>query len=40
LDAVLEALDYANQNRPLIERERDEEAAKLRARGLLGPMPE
>ena len=32
LEAVLEALDYANQNRPLIERELDEEAARLRAR--------
>jgi uncharacterized protein (DUF433 family) len=39
LEAVLEALDYVAQNRPLIERERDEEAARLRARGLLGPMP-
>ena len=40
LEAVLEALDYANQNRPLIERERDAEATRLRARGLLGPTPE
>ncbi len=39
LEAVLEALDYVAQNRPLIERERDEEAARLRARGLLRPMP-
>ena len=27
------------QNRPLIEQERDHEAARLRARGLLGPAP-
>jgi uncharacterized protein (DUF433 family) len=40
LEAVLEALDYAARNLPLIERERDEEAARLRARGLLdGPPP-
>jgi hypothetical protein len=39
LEAVLEALDYVVQNRPLIERERDREAARLRARGLLGPTP-
>jgi hypothetical protein len=26
-----------DQNRPLIEQERDHEAARLRARGLLGP---
>ena len=37
LEAVLEALDYVAQNRPLIEQERDHEAARLRARGLLGP---
>jgi uncharacterized protein (DUF433 family) len=37
LEAVLEALDYVAQNRPLIEQERDREAARLRARGLLGP---
>ena len=30
LEAVLEALDYANQNRPLIEPEREDEAARLR----------
>jgi uncharacterized protein (DUF433 family) len=36
LEAVLEALDYVAQNRPLIEQERDREAAKLRARGLDG----
>jgi hypothetical protein len=34
LEAVLEALDYVAQNRPLIEQERDREAAKLRAPGL------
>jgi uncharacterized protein (DUF433 family) len=38
VEAVLEALDYVNQNRPLIERERDEEGARLRARGLWGPQ--
>ena len=36
LEAVLEALDYVAQNRPLIELERDREAAKLR-RGFDGP---
>jgi uncharacterized protein (DUF433 family) len=40
LEAVLEALDYVAENRPLIEQERDHEAARLRARGLLGPTPE
>jgi uncharacterized protein (DUF433 family) len=40
LAAVLEALDYVAQNRPLIEQERDHEAARLRARGRLGPAPE
>ena len=40
LEAVLEALDYVAQNRPLIEQEREREAANLRARGLLdGPAP-
>ena len=34
LEAVLEALDYVAQNQPLIEPERDREAARLRARGL------
>src|SRR5208337_5667057 len=37
LEAILEALDYVAQNRPLIEQERDREAAKLRARGFDGP---
>ena len=37
LEAVLEALDYVAANRTLIEQERDHEAARLRARGLLGP---
>ena len=37
LEAVLEALDYVARNRPLIEQERDHEAARLRARGLDGP---
>ena len=36
LEAVLEALDYVAQNLPLIQQERDEEAAMLRARGLIG----
>jgi hypothetical protein len=40
LEAVLEALDYVAENRPLIEQERDHEAARLRARGVLGPTPE
>ena len=31
LEAVLEALDYVARNGPLIEQERDREAAKLRA---------
>jgi hypothetical protein len=39
LAAGLEALDYVAQNRPLIEQERDREAANLRARGLDGPAP-
>jgi uncharacterized protein (DUF433 family) len=38
LEAVLEALEYVAQNRPLIEQERDREAAGLRARGLIGPQ--
>lgn len=37
LEAVLEALDYVARNRPLIEQERETEAANLRARGLIGP---
>jgi uncharacterized protein (DUF433 family) len=37
LEAVLEALEYVAANRTLIEQERDHEAARLRARGLLGP---
>jgi uncharacterized protein (DUF433 family) len=37
LEAVLEALDYVAQNRPLIEQERDREATRLRARGSDGP---
>jgi uncharacterized protein (DUF433 family) len=40
LEAVLEALDYVAQNRLLIQQERDHEAARLRARGLLGPARE
>jgi uncharacterized protein (DUF433 family) len=39
LEAVLEALDYVDRNRTLIEQERDREAARLRARGLHGPAP-
>ena len=37
LEAVLEALEYVAQNRPLIEQERDHEAARLHARSLDGP---
>jgi uncharacterized protein (DUF433 family) len=37
LEAVLEALDYVERNLPLIEQEREREAANLRARGLIGP---
>ena len=33
LEAVFEALDYVSRNRPLIEQERDHEAADIRARG-------
>ena len=40
LEAVLEALDYVARNRPLIEQERDREAANLRARGFEGPVRE
>ncbi len=40
LEAVIEALDYVAKNRPLIEQERDREASRLRARGLLDPPPE
>jgi uncharacterized protein (DUF433 family) len=40
LEAVLEALDYVARNRPLIEQEREREAARLRAAGFLdGPAP-
>jgi uncharacterized protein (DUF433 family) len=44
LEAVREALDYVARNRALIERERDREAADIRARGLdqpprSGPVP-
>jgi uncharacterized protein (DUF433 family) len=39
LEAVLEALDYVARNKPLIEQEREREAANLRARGLVGPEP-
>ena len=34
LEAVLEALDYVARNRPLIQEERDREAADIRPRGL------
>ena len=37
LEAVREALDYVARNLPLIERERDREAADVRARGLDRP---
>jgi uncharacterized protein (DUF433 family) len=31
-EAVVEALDYATRNRPLIEQEREREAVRIRAR--------
>jgi uncharacterized protein (DUF433 family) len=37
LEAVREALDYVARNLPLIEAERDREAADVRARGLDRP---
>ena len=37
VEAVHEALDYVTRNMPLIQQERDREAARLRARGLIGP---
>ena len=37
LAAVHEALDYVRNNLPLIRAERAHEAARLRARGLIGP---
>ncbi|HEV3121304.1 MAG TPA: hypothetical protein VGY53_05355 [Isosphaeraceae bacterium] len=37
LEAVLEALDYVAKNRPLIQQEREREAANIRARGLDRP---
>lgn len=40
LAAVLEALDYVENNMPLIKAEREREAANLRARGLIGPPQE
>jgi len=40
LEAVLEALDYVAQNRPLIQQERDREAANLRARNIDRPIRE
>jgi uncharacterized protein (DUF433 family) len=40
LEAVFEALDYVTANLSLIEQERDHEAARLRARGLIGPAAE
>ncbi len=38
LAAVREALDYVANNLPLIEEERDREAADIRARGLDRPL--
>jgi uncharacterized protein (DUF433 family) len=40
LEAILEALDYVAQNLTLIQQERDREASRLRARGLIGPAHE
>lgn len=37
LEAVHEALDYVANNLPLIEAEREREAADMRARGLVRP---
>ena len=37
LDSVLEAIDYVERNRPLIEEERDREAARIHAMGLDRP---
>jgi uncharacterized protein (DUF433 family) len=37
IEAVLEALDYAARNQPLIQQERDREAARMRAMGLDRP---
>ncbi len=37
LEAVREALEYVANNLSLIEAERDREAERLRARGLIGP---
>lgn len=37
IEAVREALDYVARNLPLIERERDREAADVRTRGLDHP---
>lgn len=39
LEAVLEALDYVERNQPVIQADRDREAARLRARGLLDGPP-
>jgi uncharacterized protein (DUF433 family) len=39
LEAVREALDYVVNNLPLIEAERDREAANVRKRGLDRPPP-
>jgi uncharacterized protein (DUF433 family) len=38
LDAVREAIDYVSNNLPLIEAERDREAADIQARGLDRPV--
>src|SRR5262245_762289 len=37
LEAVLEAIDYVNHNLPLIQAEREREAADIRSRGLDRP---
>ena len=37
IEAVLEALDYAARNQPLIQQERDREVARMRAMGLDKP---
>jgi len=39
LEAVLEALDYVEHNRPIIQADQDREEARLRTRGLLDGPP-
>jgi uncharacterized protein (DUF433 family) len=39
VEAVLEALEYVNDNPEIVERDREDEAASLRAKGLLEGPP-